>query len=752
MSETLFKEINFSLLKLIEDVHVGHIGLPDLQRPFVWPNTKVRDLFDSMYRGYPVGYLLFWENGAAPRSSQIGVGSKQTVPQLLVIDGQQRLTSLYAVIRGARVKRQNFAEEKIKIAFSPLDGSFKVADAAIARDPTWIPDISVVWDRDGDMFELADSYIEGVADDHEIEDGEKRRIRKSIQRLASLTAFPFTALQLSASLDEEQVAEVFVRVNSKGTPLNQADFILTLMSVFRDQKRSELEEFCRQSRVPSVGRPSPFNYFIEPDPDHLLRVSVGLGFRRARLQHVYSILRGKDLETGEFSEQRREEQFGVLDEAQDYALDLQYWHEFLKCLLRAGYRSGRVVSSRNALLYAYAFYLIGKRDYGVDPFTLRNAIARWFYFISLTGRYTDSPETRMEQDLADLRGLGTAQEFLDHLDRRIDATFTNDYWEITLPGELATSSARSPGLFAYYAALNLLDAQVLFSSLRVSELMDPATKAKRSALERHHLFPKAYLQRQGIQGRRDTNQIANYALVEWPDNADISDDAPMDYFPRFRARVAADEMQRMMFWHALPEGWHEMPYPEFLRQRRAKIAQVIRAGYERLRQRMAAQAEAEPDAGPAPVTVEPAEIDLERHFLDRVPAEARGLVEDLLGEPAQPRESLTAEIAGYLAKLEVLKDFEDQLDIETARRVADRCTVLLDQVDEEMPQDKRRLIQAAALYFLLDEDAESDVASAAGFLDDAAVVEAAEAVVGAAGEGSPETYSRPGVSSRAARS
>lgn len=741
MSATLFKEINFFLSGLIEEVDRGVIGLPDLQRPFVWPNTKVRDLFDSMYRGYPVGYLLFWENGAAPRSGQIGVGKKQIVPNLLVIDGQQRLTSLYAVMRGVQVKRQNFAEERIHIAFCPLDGSFKVTDAAISKDPTWIPDISVVWARDGDIVELVGSYTDGVAKVREIDDEIKRRISKSITRLANLTAFPFTALQLSANLDEEQVAEVFVRVNSKGTPLNQADFILTLMSVFRDQKRSELEEFCRESRVPSVGQASPFNYFIEPDPAHLLRVSVGLGFRRARLQHVYSILRGKDLETGEFSDERREIQFRVLDLAQDYALDLQNWHEFLKCLLRAGYRSGRVVSSLNALLYAYVFFLVGRRDYGVEPYALRNAIARWFYFVALTGRYTDSPETRMEQDLADLRGVQTAEQFLDHLTRRIDETFTNDYWDITLPGELATSSARSPGLFAYYAALNLLDARVLFSSLRVSELMDPATTAKRAALERHHLFPKAFLQRQGVHGRRDTNQIANYALVEWPDNADISDDAPADYFPRFRARFGEeDELQQMMFWHALPEGWHEQAYPDFLRERRGKIAAVIRAGYERLRKELAGP-ELEPVVAAVAAPARPAEIDLMQHFLEHVPAEARPVVEDLLDEPLQPTTTLAAETAGYLAKLEVLKDFEDHLDIETARRVAERCIALLELVGEETPEDARRLVQAAALYFVLDDDTESDIASAAGFSDDEAVVEAAEAVIGPIG-GRPATVNQ----------
>jgi hypothetical protein len=173
----------------------------------------------------------------------------------------------------------------------------------------------------------------------------------------------YGVITLSPTVDEEQVAEVFVRINSKGTILNQADFILTLMSVFWDEGRAELERFCGEARQPSASSASPFNYFIQPYPDQLLRVSVGLGFRRARLQHVYSILRGKDLETGEFSDERRVQQFAVLKEAQDQILNLQCWHEFLKTLLRAGYRRGEMITSQMTLVYTYTLFLIGKRDF-----------------------------------------------------------------------------------------------------------------------------------------------------------------------------------------------------------------------------------------------------------------------------------------------------------------------------------------------------------------------------------------------------
>jgi hypothetical protein len=305
MTDTLFKQVNFTVSLLIDQIELGAIGLPDIQRPFVWPNTKVRDLFDSMYRGYPVGYLLFWQNAYDGGSRPIGADGKQKTPDLLIVDGQQRLTSLFAVLRGKKVVRQNMAEDFIEISFNPLTGQFMVCDAAIKRDKSFIHNISVLWNGKEDIFELVDSYLEGLRTSRDVTTEDEKTVKKAISRLHSLTSFPFTALELSASIDEEQVAEVFVRVNSKGTPLNQADFILTLMSVFWDEGRAELEQFCREARTPSTGKPSSFNHFLRPDPDQLLRVSVGVGFKRARLQHVYSILRGKDLETGEFSQERR---------------------------------------------------------------------------------------------------------------------------------------------------------------------------------------------------------------------------------------------------------------------------------------------------------------------------------------------------------------------------------------------------------------------------------------------------------------
>lgn len=297
MSKPLFKEVSYSLSKLMDDIEMGEIGLPDIQRPFVWKNNKVRQLFDSMYQGYPVGYLLFWENNVNKGVKQIGEHDHQRVANLLIVDGQQRLTSLFAVIKDIPVVRENYDSEYIEIAFRPLDGKFEVADASIRRSAEWIPNISKIFSRDASQFKIVGDYLQRIkehraSNDKEFTEEEQKQCEIAFQKLFGIMSFPFTALQLSADIDEEQVAEVFVRINSQGKTLNQSDFILTLMSVFWENGRKQLEEFCRKARKPVKGQPGPYNHYIEPDPDQLLRVSIGIGFRRARLKYAYALLKG----------------------------------------------------------------------------------------------------------------------------------------------------------------------------------------------------------------------------------------------------------------------------------------------------------------------------------------------------------------------------------------------------------------------------------------------------------------------------
>lgn len=582
MSDTVFKQVNYDLNSLVKYIELGEIGLPDIQRPFVWKNAKVRDLFDSMYRGYPVGYLLFWQNSFSDDARVIGTDIKQKPPRLLIVDGQQRLTSLYAVVKRTPVVRADYTSERINIAFSPLQQKFEVTDAAIIRDKSYIPDISVLWSSETKITRVIREYLENLKSTRELTSDEESAIEDAILKLQGLLSFPLTALELSAGISEEDVADVFVRINSKGTKLNQSDFILTLMSVFWDEGRAQLEHFCRDARLPSGSGPSPFNHFIKPDPSQLLRASVGLAFKRARLQHVYSLLRGKDLETEKFSDERRIAQFEKLKSAQNLVVNLQYWHDFMHCLRMAGFRSGNMISSENNLLFSYILYLLGRTEYKVEEFRLRRIIARWFFMSSLTGRFTGSPESAMEFDLARFRDVKDPDGFIQTLEDACDLAMRDDFWETILPNDLATSSSQSPSLYAYNAALILLDARALFSPLKMAELLDPISQGSRSAVERHHLFPKGYLQTLGVTELRETNQIANYALVEWGDNTKIADQSPAEYVPALKTRFGNDELAKMFHWHALPDGWEQMEYGQFLIERRTLIAQVIKEGYRTL--------------------------------------------------------------------------------------------------------------------------------------------------------------------------
>lgn len=581
MAQDVYRKVDYTLRGLIDKVQMGEIALPDLQRPFIWKNSAVRDLFDSLYIGYPVGFFLFWETDGIAAAKTIGTSGKQKEPKLLVVDGQQRLTSLYAVVQGADVVRDNFQKEAIKIAFDPLNEKFEVSNAATAQNPNYIPNISALWEKDADIYDIANDYTENLRQAREVFDDEVKAIRKRLLRVQNIINTQFIALELSSKMDVEGVAEVFVRINSKGKPLQQADFIMTLMSVFWEQGRRDLEGFSRMSKTPSSGAPSAYNHFISPDPDMLLRAGVGLGFRRARLRYVYALLTGRDLKTGQKDDDRRQQQFDILKEAQGHALNLQNWHDYLKCLRDAGYRSGKMLSGELNIMYSYVIYLIGRVRYKIDKQQLARVISKWFFMAALTGRYSSSSESTMEGDLARFRKIDDGSEFLAELERLCAEQLTEDFWSINLPAGLANSSASNAGMMAYFASLSLLKAKALYSDRYVSDLLDPAIHSPRSAVERHHLFPKAYLEKRKFK-QSERNQTANYAILEYSTNGAISDRPPNEYDREFKQKFSKSDVIKMYHWHALPDGWYDLEYEDFLIKRREQMAAIVKEGYELL--------------------------------------------------------------------------------------------------------------------------------------------------------------------------
>jgi len=414
-----------------------------------------------------------------------------------------------------------------------------------------------------------------------VQSEEENRLAKVIDRLYDLQNYPFTAMEIAHTVAEDQVAEIFVRINSKGVRLQQSDFILTLMSVFWEDGRRQLEAFCRQAGEPSQnGPPSPYNAIYLPEPDQLLRVLIALALRRAVLSRVYGILRGKDAETGDFSDETRGRQFEQLRASLPILLDLTNWHEFIKCLMRAGYRHRNMIMSQNAVVFAYVLFLIGRSKHKMPCERLRPLIARWFYGSAATARLSGSFETNMETLLRQLDETDSAEAFEQAVQHDTAYMLTSDFWTLRLPEELATSAARSPALYAFEAAQRVLDAPVLFSNITINQLTDPAVRPKKSALDRHHLFPRAFLKAMGVTKRREINQIANQTLVEWPDDIKIGAKSPEKYIPDFRSKFTAEQWDRMMRLHALPDAWWDMTYDAFLKSRQRLMADIIRTGYE----------------------------------------------------------------------------------------------------------------------------------------------------------------------------
>lgn len=585
----VFKTTDYTIGKLVEDIEIGDIALPDIQRPFVWYKkiSKVRDLFDSIYRGYPIGYLLFWEN--ANRNDYKNSGfeeKKRKIPRFLIIDGQQRLTALFAVMKNQEVLTPDYERKKIKIAFRPIDALFKVGDAATDRDPEYIPDISALWSGEGD-YTIISNFISQLKEKREITKDEEKTISANIQSLINIDKYPITALELAPDLEEEIVSDIFVRINSQGVSLTQADFILTLLSVYWEEGRKEIEQFCIDSRkIPEKEiNSSPFNYLIKPDPDDMLRVLVGLSFQRAKMKDVYSIIRGRDMETGEFSEDLRTQQFDKLRHNLPTILDNTNWQSFLKILIGAGYKDEELISSKSAVLYSYILFLIGKQNFNTQHHELQRIIGRWFVMSSLTGRYSSSTETAFEKDLNRIKEFNP-DVFISGLEKIIDENLTNDFWNITLVGQMETSSARSPEANAFFAALNKLGSPVLFSRKLVGDLYDPSLKIKKKRLEKHHIFPRNYLiSKYGFDKNKDKakiNQIANLTFLEFEDNIEISDYTPSEYFAMMKKRFSESELKEMLAQHAIPENFYQLEYEDFLQKRRKLMSGIIRKAFYKI--------------------------------------------------------------------------------------------------------------------------------------------------------------------------
>lgn len=591
MANELFGRREYKIQTLVDMANDGTLGLPDLQRGFVWKASKVRDLLDSMLKGYPIGYIMLWASQNTKSDNKtIGVDEKKTDYQdYVIIDGQQRITSLYAVITGKEIIDEN-GKKPIKISFNPIKREFAVKTAVMDKDSEWIADISDIFKNETRsrkyVNEFIDSYEESLEKNNlQLNDDLEQKIADNIANVLDLKNYIINALVINNDVDEEDVANIFTRINSGGVKLNENDFILTLMSVVSPELRDKIEKFCKDSKIKTNERTS-YNRLIELKPSHIVRTTMAFTFKRARLKYAYMLLRGSDLKRGadkKIDLNRRKENFEKLEDGLDKVLNLDNWQGFIKSVTSAGFINSNLISSDNTLVYCYMVYLIGKYDFNVEYDRLRKIVARWFFMTSTTSHYTGSFEATAQEELNSFMELHNADEFENYIDNQIKVVFTNDYFEYTLPNSLITSSPTSAVWYTYLASLNILDAKVLFSNMYIRDLLSGDFDSNRSALERHHLFPKAYLTKLGYTDDKDRNQIANFAYIEWEDNMEIEDNSPEIYFkPIFEKKIPEEERKNVMSIHALPENWYAMDYKDFLDVRRKLMSKVIKQGYEKL--------------------------------------------------------------------------------------------------------------------------------------------------------------------------
>jgi hypothetical protein len=592
----IFEPGQRSIASLVSDIERDVIALPDLQRPFVWEDTKVRDLLDSLFVGFPVGTLVFWHTSSDKEARALGAERPGLRATTLVIDGQQRLTSLYAVMKGVGVTGKDGAMRRITIAFRPRDGKFEVADAAIRNDPEYLSNVTELWNGTRPKPQIRRDLMNALRDrgrvvDEKYEDAVERNLDRAHAigdyRLPTVDIRK-TATTKDEDATEEDVAEIFVRINNQGTRLGQADFVLTLLSVFHGELRDRIEDRARAMSEGTV---------VGIDTQQLLRAICGVAFGRARMSAVYRYIQGVDPSTGEADKGRRLKILRELDDAAKDCMEPTPWRDYLLRVKHAGFVSPSLIASKNAIVNAYAFYVRGRKA-GVAKSKLDEAIARWLFGTLLTARYSSASETMFEQDLARVAALKAddADGFVRTLDETMGETITGDFWTHSLVSALETQKGRAPAALAFRAAQVVLGTRALFSDQLLQNLLDPPAQGARSASEAHHLFPEAWLKARAIKEPRRVNQVANLADVGWHENSSIGGRGPADYVPRVRQKLGIDDDRwgRLCAEHALPLGWEAMEYEDFLRERRRRMADIIRAAFRQL----GGEADAPPVAPP----------------------------------------------------------------------------------------------------------------------------------------------------------
>jgi hypothetical protein len=583
---------------VLAKVRENEIAIPEIQRPFVWDGSQVRDLLDSLYQGYPVGYLIAWRNPDV----QLKDGTTSS-GKMILIDGQQRVTALTAAIIGQQVINKDYRKVRISIAFNPLDERFEVSNPAITKNSAWIADVAPIISGQTRLTKAIREYMEANPD------ADEEKVEEALSTLTGIAKKQIGLIELSHDLDIETVTEIFIRINSKGTVLSQADFVMSKIAA--DQKyggqelRKCIDYFCHMAIAPEFYGQikeadtefAESNYFqkmawlrnendniYDPSYNDLLRVAFTKEFERGKLPDLVSLLSGRNFETKAFEESIAEASFAKLTAGVLDFINESHFKRFVMIIKSSGFIDGSMIRTQGALNFAYIVYL-RLRAQGVQDGKIESLVRRWFIMSVLTSRYSGSAETQFDKDIRQI----ASGEFSEILAKIEQAELSPAFWEFGLVQQLETSGTSSPYFWVFVAAqIRANDKGLLSKDITVRELVSHLGDI-------HHIFPRDLLKKAGLS-RSQYNQIANYAYTQEEINIKIGNKAPSTYFGdiqsqcnggpvKYGAIADMDVLKANLAANCIPEmifGMDESDFDEFLNARRQLMAQKIRHYYEGL--------------------------------------------------------------------------------------------------------------------------------------------------------------------------
>ncbi|MCU0472501.1 MAG: DUF262 domain-containing protein [Bacteroidales bacterium] len=583
---------------LLTWVKSGEIAIPEIQRPFVWDATKVRNLLDSLYQGYPIGYLIVWRNPTVKlKDGSLSAGKK------ILIDGQQRVTALMASLLGRQVLTKDYETVRIRIAFNPLEEKFEVANPAIQKNSIWIYDIAEVFSPESSIIDLTDDYAKRNPDI------DIRPVSKVLENLRKIVNNHVGIIDLAEDLDIETVTEIFIRVNSAGAELSQADFAMSKIAANEtyggNMLRKAIDYFCHLAVAPEFylkikegdKQFAQSDFFAkmswvkdvnddiyDPSYTDMLRVAFTSEFRRGKLQDLVALLSGRNFETKQYEDEIARESFSKLKTGILQFMNQTHFERFVMILRSAGFITSDLIGGQNAVNFAYILYLMGRNE-SLHPDKIERLVRRWYVMSMITGRYSGNPETAFDLDIRQI----DAQGLENYINAVIGAQLSEGFWTTLLPQQMETSSAISPYFLTYKAAqVKLDDKGFLSRDITVRDLV-------LNRLDVHHIFPKNYLKKKGLH-RGKYNQIANFVLTQSEINIAIGDKSPEIYFNELGGQCNGGEvkyggitqhaqLRENLRRNAIPETMIDNKIPDFddfLTQRRSLMAARIKEYFDLL--------------------------------------------------------------------------------------------------------------------------------------------------------------------------